>query len=336
MTELKVRSGREGNRWFNERPSSEDVASWFSTAVNLPEGLEAKNYVGGVVLIPGKEKGDEPMGLNSQGLPQSQEVENLVFTPYVKVETRVAFWHDLLRLRKDDWEGVIEPVIPEGGTVPGLPPGFQRIALEKDGKPTPYILCTMKVTVFKRGTITWKEYRNNNKGGEVELRRTGETIIDAPPATKQVPTLRKYGPDDSVIMKAETGAIGRALGMAGMLIVPGTGIATAEDMREAISDRGTPAAAKEAGEPSAEGRAAKSANAELSHEELVTMGSGLIVQLKEASEPAHTAFLAWCHERDFRGSLAEMKDGDLKQVIKQAEKALEGASAPAKGGGQSG
>lgn len=35
-------------------------------------------------------------------------------------------------------------------------------------------------------------------------------------------------------MKAETGAIGRALGVAGILVV-GTGIATAEDMQEALS-----------------------------------------------------------------------------------------------------
>jgi len=328
MTDFQARRGQEGNRWFNERPDGDAVASWFAGAVDMPEGLKAEDYVGGVVLIPGKEKADEPLGFDDRGFPRWTEVENLVFTPYVKVETRVAFFHALMSKHCEEWEGVIEPVVPEDGMVKGLPPGFQRIALQKEEKVTPYLLCTMKVTVFKRGTVKWREYRNTRTGA-LEFKRTGETIIDAAPATKQVPTLRRFGPDDSVVMKAETGAIGRALGMAGMLIVPGTGIATAEDMREAIAERGIQPAAKEEGMPSPEGRAAKSATAELSHEELVTMGSGLVVRLREVNEAAHTAFLAWCHERGFKGSMSEMKDGDLKQVIKQAEKGLE----TAQGGG---
>lgn len=326
MTEFQARRGQEGNRWFNERPSGETVAKWFDGAVAMPEGLKAEDYVGGVVLIPGKEKANEPLGFDDRGFPRWTEVENLVFTPYVKVETRVAFWKDLLEKHKDEWEGVIEAVVPEGGAVKGLPPGFQRIALKKGEAETPYLICTMKVTIYKRGTVAWKEYRNTQTGS-IELRRTGETILDPPPATKQVATIGKYGPDDNVIMKAETGAIGRALGMAGMLIVPGTGIATAEDMREAINERGTMAAAKEDAPPSPEGRASKAVDAELSHEELVSMASGLVVRLKEASQEAHKALLAWCHERGFKGSMGELKDGDLKQVIRAAEKALESATA---------
>jgi hypothetical protein len=55
----------------------------------------------------------------------------------------------------------------------------------------------------------------------------------AAPATKVVPVVAWEKVDPFAIMKAETGAVGRALGMAGMLVIPGSGIATAEDVQEA-------------------------------------------------------------------------------------------------------
>src|SRR5204863_2609716 len=63
--------------------------------------------------------------------------------------------------------------------------------------------------------------------------------------TKQTPLAKQWA-DDNALMKAETGAVGRALGMAGILVV-GTGVATAEDMQEAAAGPSGAAAASSAG-----------------------------------------------------------------------------------------
>jgi hypothetical protein len=58
--------------------------------------------------------------------------------------------------------------------------------------------------------------------------------------SKQTAVLNRRGwADDFAIMKARTGPTGRALGVAGILVV-GTGVATAEDMQEATSGRRRP------------------------------------------------------------------------------------------------
>lgn len=321
MDDLIPRKGREGNRWFNERPDGDAVSAWFAEAVTMPEGLKAEDYVGGVTLIPGKEKANEPRGFKEDGSPVWTEIENLVFTPYVKVETRVQFWTDLLTANPD-WLGVVEAIDPLDQD-PALPPGFSKLRVaSSDNKITPYMLCTMKVTVFERGSVEWKEWRNT-KTGVLERARVGKTVIDAAPATKQVPVLGRYGPDDNAVMKAQTGAVGRALGMAGMLIVPGTGVATAEDMRELAAQEGIAPAAKEERPPAAEGRAALDAAAEPTHDELVATASGLITRLQAEKPASHTAFMAWVQERGFTGKVSEMKDPNIKQLVKQVEKYLE-------------
>lgn len=318
-----VRVGKEGNRWYNERPNGEAIAEWFNGAVTMPDGLNAADYVAGVVLIPGKEKADEITGYNSNGLPMFQEVESLVFTPYMKVETRVQFWHDLMAKHAEEWLGVIEPVEPEEGAAK-LPPGFSRILVTGSEGDVPFVTCTMKVTVFKRDTVERIAFRNTKTGAN-EQRLVGETIIDPAPATKMVPLLNRWKkPDVHSLEKAETGAVGRALGMAGMLVIPGTGIATAEDMQQAIGQEA--ASGVEAGAeapPAAEGSAARDVAAEPSHAELVALASSVVNALKEADDARYTAFLAWVKERGFGGKVAEMKDPSLKELIRKAESEIE-------------
>lgn len=326
--EVSIRKGREGNRWYNERPSAEDVTKWFKEAVTLPEGLKAEDYIGGVVLISGKEKSQEPRGFNEQtGFPIFTEVENLVFTPYVKVETRVALFHDLMRQKEGEWLGVIEPVTPEKPQA-NLPPGFSIMKVQDGDKVTTFLTCTMKVTVFKRSTVQWRTLRNQ-RTGEATLVREGETLIDPAPATKMVPIKGRFGADIHSLEKAETGAVGRALGMAGMLILPGTGVATAEDMREAGEQEGVSSVAREEAPPSPEGRAALDASTEPTHDELVARAESLIGQLKKRDEPTFTLFLAWCKESGYQGKVSEMKDADLKVVIRKVERDLEQLDQPA-------
>lgn len=327
-----VRVGKEGNRWYNERPKGDDIAEWFATAVEMPDGLDHKSYVAGVVLIPGKEKADEIVGYNDRGLPMFTEVENLVFTPYMKVETRVQFWHDLMAKHAEEWLGVIEPVEPEEGAAK-LPPGFSRILVkDKDGE-VPFVTCTMKATVFERATVEIKEFRNT-KTGKVEMRVEGTPVMDPAPATKMVPLLNRWkSADPHALEKAETGAVGRALGMAGMLVIPGTGIATAEDMQQAIGQE--PRSGVEAGAeapPAGEGAAARDVSVEPSHAELVTLAGSTINALKEASNERYTAFLAWVQERGYNRKVVELGDPQIKELLKKAEGELEAVAKGAKNG----
>lgn len=316
--EVQVRKGREGNRWVNERPSGEEVSAWFKDAVDWPEGLDAANYVGGVTLIEGSEKAKEPRGFKDDGTPLFTELYNLVFTPYVKVETRVQFFHDLCALNPE-WEAYLEPV-PQPEWASKLPPGFSKVVVSTGtDRATSFICSTMKVTIYKRGTVRYESIANR-RTGEVEVVRRGEVVKDAPPATKMIPLLNS-GADPMSLMKAETGAVGRALGMAGMLIVPGAGIASAEDMREAQAFEVQLASAREEIEPgpAAEGKAALDASLEPTHDELVALATATINELKKASEPQHQQFIAWVQERGFQGKLSEKKDAELKQIAKKAE-----------------
>lgn len=319
--EIVERKGKEGNRWFNERPGGEEVVAWFKDAVVMPEGLDHAHYVAGVTLIPGKEKSNEPRGFKD-GYPTFTEVENLVFTPYIKVETRVQFWHDRMAANADDWLGVIEPVAPQKPD-PHLPPGFARLRVAtSEDRVTAFVTCTMKVTVYERSSVRW-ETVTNQRTGEKRRVRVGNALIDPAPATKMVPMLGRYGPDVHALEKAETGAVGRALGMAGMLVVPGTGVATAEDMRELAEQEGISPVAREERPPSPEGRASLDAGLEPTHDELVTRAESVIGQLKEKDEAAFTLFLAWCKESGHAGKVREMKDADLKLLIRKAEREIE-------------
>lgn len=319
-----VRVGKEGNRWYNERPNGEAIAEWFSGAVEIPEGLKPENYVAGVVLIPGKEKANEPWGFNERGLPMWQEVENLVFTPYMKVETRVQFFHDLMSANSEDWLGVIEPVEPEEPNGK-LPPGFSRIVVaEKENAQVPFVTCTMKVTVYKRSSVE-TQTRLDTRTGILHTSRVGETLVDPAPATKMVPLLDRWKKaDPHALEKAETGAVGRALGMAGMLVIPGTGIATAEDMQQALGQEAS--SSVEAGAetaPAAEGSAGRDVAVEHSHAELVALASSTVNALKDGDEARYTAFLAWVAERKFGTRVAEMPDAALKELIKKAESEID-------------
>lgn len=248
------RVGQEGSRWYNEPPSGKDLAKWFKDAVPLHDGMKHEDYVAGITLIPGTEKAKEVVGWQD-GQPVIAKRENLVFTPYPKVETRVKYFHDLMATKKDEWIGFIDPITPPGADN-RLPPGFFLYFIATtEGKGTRYVCCTMKVTVFEREGFEEKLVAKDTRRGIQEVIRVGKKVIDAPPATKMIATTtsgwgerqgeRAIVADDFALMKAETGAVGRALGMAGMLVIPGAGVATAEDMAEVDRAPSDPVPAEE-------------------------------------------------------------------------------------------
>jgi hypothetical protein len=241
---------QEGNRWVWAQPKPEDFVTWFAENVHLHDGMTHDRYVQGVVLIGSKEK-RKITRVTQQGQPMLGEEERLVFTPYAKVETRVAYFYDLMAEKKDDWLGIIEPVpvaqLTEAGVYNvNMPPGFFRLPIAKENNQrVDFIGCAKRVRILDRSTVEVVEVIDTDfdaQGNVVRQTRRrsydGIPIAEFSPATKMVSTLGRYGEDPFSMMKAETGAVGRALGMAGMLVIPGSGIATAEDMQEALAGAG--------------------------------------------------------------------------------------------------
>jgi len=320
MGKISIRKGREGSRWWNERPSSEDVANWFKE-VPLHDGMEAERYISGIVLIPQKMKTDEIDGENADGSVKIREgVRNMTYTPYPKVETRVQYFHDLMA-KNPNWMGVIEPV---GGGENGLPPGFSARIVKNGDSETRFVSCTMQVRVYDRESF--EERVVNNGRSEPTVLRTGKTIVSAPPATKLVGLLDYYHkPDPFAMMKAETGAVGRALGMAGMLVVPGAGVATAEDMHEASAMEGRPAPA----EPSSTGATLpETPPATATKPE----GDALMAQANEALNAlradfpgAFEEFKQWCAGRKIENLTDVQDEAVLRGLVKKAQKTLDDA-----------
>jgi hypothetical protein len=225
MAGTAVETKQEGSRWLYAAPDPNDVAFWFKENARLHEGMDPANYIGGLQLISQTEKVNVTQEVN--GAPAIIETERLVFTPYVRIDARIRYFWDLCELK--GWVGEITPApIPrrnEAGVYnENLGAGFFRYPVKR--KPggreeeAHFIGCSMQVHAYEP---------NIRFGGK------GRTVFAGPPATKVVPMLFKSGWEDpNAPMRAETGAIGRALGLAGILIIPGAGIATAEDMQEVV------------------------------------------------------------------------------------------------------
>jgi hypothetical protein len=319
--DVERREGQEGSRWYNKPPSGKELSDWFSDNVDLHEKLDPKHYVQGVTMIPNVEKAKAVVGWNQNGSPVIAQVENLVFTPYAKVETRVKYFHDLMALHPE-WVGVIEPVVTET-QIATLPPGFFRYSVQgAEGATFNFVCCSMKVTVFERESLTLKE-RLNPKTGEMERWRDGKTVIDGAPAVKMIATLGRYGPDSFALMKAETGAIGRALGLAGMLVIPGTGIATAEDLEEvqAMAGNGPAATPEEEVKPPEDPQPTpESQAADLI--DLRQQAVAIITTLKDEFPVAFNEFKEWAQERKI-GEVGKLTDPrKLHGLITKADRDL--------------
>lgn len=221
-SESTVEAVREGCRWIYNPPAGEDFAEWFRENVTFHEGLDPGDYVNGIALIPNKET-VQRTGIDSAGNRVIVSEERLVFTPYPQVETRVRYFWDWCRENK--YLGVIEPVLPKEQSKT-LPFGVHSIHLPASPSTNVVFMCaSYQVRVFERDVRT---------GGR------GRLIMEPPLGSKLVPMLGTRGydkgkPDVNAIMRAQTGAIGRGLGFAGMLIVPGTGVSSAEDMLDLAS-----------------------------------------------------------------------------------------------------
>jgi hypothetical protein len=232
---------RMGSRWLYHHPSEEQVRDWFGQQT-LHGGMEHAPYVGGIVVIGATEKLKTTMRKRDGGT-YIREDERGVYTPYVKVDTRIAYFWDYVRTlnekaNDEKYVGVIEPVPLNVIEDPNsayynahLPEGFFIMPIRNGDKDSVnrYLGARWSVAIYER-----ESYLRKLDGSKKEL------AVLKGIGTKQSALSKNYA-DDNVVMKAETGAIGRALGVAGILVV-GTGVATAEDMQEALAANTQPSA----------------------------------------------------------------------------------------------
>lgn len=307
-----------GGRWLNERPTPEEFAEWFGS-VRLHDGMEHSRYIGGVTLVSAREKIDvAEQGRNGQVVISKRD--QLVYVPYPKVETRVAYFWDLMLLNTDRWVGEISAVPvrkqPKGSAYDsseGLPPGFFYSAAKTSKGVTVFVNCSMQAVVWER-----ESYARKVAGTDPVpiLRGTG---------TKQVPLLRyEDRADENGLMKAETGAVGRALGMIGMLTLPGSGVSSADDMAEAKAQEGrSVAAVPETSEPPTSNPARQ---VEKEEDEMRARATVLASQLKSDHPEAFEMTQEWAKERNFT-RIADLSGPALKGFVRKLEKTLADAEA---------
>lgn len=344
---------REGARWINRKPSGPEFAEWFKDNVKIHEGLDRDDYIGGIVLIPAVETVQVVRGINEQtGEAIIEKMKQLTYTPYPKVETRVQYLWDLLDHR-DGWYGVVEPIetdrpstepvpieeqIYDGDriverkreavpqivqTVEQLPPGFFVMSVPVDGQVAHYLCASYKVEIRERESDHVVRSGRGTKMVALTNTRTwnNKTTIRA---------------DDNSIMKAETGAIGRAVALAGIFNIPGSGVATAEDMIEALAGSSAAAQAAEAAPPEQAGPASpaeepkrersKEERAVEEHQALLNRAKALVGDAHENYPGVLEAFSEWGKQRRPPvTNLGTLKGAALRGAVKKLEKLIEAA-----------
>jgi hypothetical protein len=307
--------------------------------------MEHDRYVGGLVLIPSTDKVKRTK-VAQNGATYVNEEEETVYTPYVRVDTRIAYFRDYVA-KNPDWVAEIVPVpakVIEREASPYFNAhiadrGFAIHPIRVGEKVTFYVACTMEVAIYERESFAAKM-----RGDKVRPVMQGV-------ATKQVPMTKAYGQnayaDDNCLMKAETGAVGRALGFMGMLVI-GTGVATAEDVQDAISERGAateqpqsatlPPVVNREGEPVAaapQEAAAPTAPAvpdqgdpDAADEALRERALELQKEMQDQFPDAWAAFMEWWRGRGF-SALSTLSGPALKGAVQKLERDLDAArSAP--------
>lgn len=313
---IQVASERRGSRWLHAQPAAEEITEWFMTQ-SLHPPLVHKDYVGGIVLINSTEKIKVTRQRAQTGGRYVEQIEQAVFTPYIRVDTRVRYFWDLV----DTWDnhyGVIEPDEVPRITDPNsphynghMPKGYSFQAMREGGTPqgtiVRHICFTAHVAIYNE-----QGYADRLAG------RQARTVV-AGTATKAVPMLNQYNRvDENAMMKAETGGVGRALGMAGMLVI-GTGVATAEDMLEFTAPAPPPPALPVIEEPSAgNGQPA-------TREQMLERFNELDRRLREADEDVRRAVYEWWRGRDF-GAVEDLSDEDLRTAVIKFERELDTAT----------
>lgn len=336
---------QRGARWLHRHPTEDQVRAWFAKQP-LHDEMPHDRYVSGVVLIGANEKSKVTKQKQNGDLYVTEQ-EYATFTPYMKVDTRIAYWWDLVRLmneRADDdkYIGIIEPVpqrVIDSERSPyfnaHLPEGYSIHAIKNsDESVARFIVATWQALIYER-----ESYARRING-------SSDLPVLSGRGSKQVGMARKWA-DENSMMKAETGAIGRALGVAGILVV-GTGVATAEDVQEARAAEGTPVTATEGvpdpevvdhAAPAAQGAGSgpggpavdQETTPEQADDELRDKALGLQKEMEAVHPEVWEAYKEWWRGRGF-GTISELNGPALRGAVIKLERDLDAAKNPPKEG----
>jgi hypothetical protein len=355
----ELRQGLDGSRWVNYRPTAEEVAAWFEESFVIDPALKHSDYVGGITLIPTISRARYVTGFSDRGLPIIAEAEELTYNPYPRVDVRINYFWSMVAAHPE-WLAVVEsvdlPRIPidfahteeeDEGPVdehgqrtrgrihrtlrtPGamtamvyqLPTGFSVMSVPV-GQGYSHFLCqTTRVAIYDREEVT------EQSGKTIAEKLEGVAPLRSGCGTKQVPLLlgrtTPYA-DPSSTMRAETGALGRALGFAGIFVISGAGLATVEDILEAQAQQGASAPAQtmpaNQGPPAPE-QAPVRTGAERQHDDeaqLQARAVKLWQQLHEEHPGKAEEFIAWMRERKLQ-SLTAVSGAALRGMVKKLER----------------
>ena len=358
--EVAPRLGWDGTRWINQRPTPEEVATWLRESLQVDPALNADDYIGGIVVIPAVDSKVPYVTGFRNGVPVIDRREELTFTPYARVETRIKYLWDMMAAHPE-WKAVVtrvtpprppaDPVMgaleailacereqpdsaitaafqalaqrPAGALaqmVNQLPEGFSITSVPVGENYTHFLCATTRVAIYD--ARDWRDATPEERATLAPLR---EGI-----GTKQIPLLRRgwnnsVQPDENVLMKAETGAFGRALGFAGIFVV--SGIATAEDMAEAAA-QGQPVVEAAPTPPQAPPEpAGPRTSVELSADTEARLRERAATLWKSLSEqhPDKTPeFHAWAKERKL-ANLSDAQGPVLIGVVKKLQKLVDEA-----------
>lgn len=303
---------REGSRWRHHRPPATEIADWFKDQP-LDEGMEHGDFLGGVLLIPQSEK---VTARRADG--QRDERYEDVFIPYMQTGTRIAYFRRLAEHREliPVTSAVEVPRVknPASAYFNGnMEDGYWwHVVMDSAGQPVRFLCCTMRVALYEPTTYSQK-YRGEESSPVLEGR-----------STKQV----AGGPDVNQLAKAQTGAVGRALGLAGILTL-GTGVATAEDMLELLGPAGaalpSPDAATLPESVAPAATEAPAADPAEQHRRLREQAVELQSRMQVEAPPAWTTFAAWWQERSKEEGWKQLSDvplESLKGVVARMEREL--------------
>lgn len=290
---------QEGARWRHWQPSSEAVAAWFNT-VPLDEDMPHEDYVGGIVIIPQSAK----VKYTKKDGSGTVERYEMTYTPYMQIGTRTAYMRRLAEHR-----GLIYH--PEAAKVPrssardspyfnaNMPEGlWWHVVQNEHGDVQRYLCCTTNVALYEPASYMAK------------IRGQDPMPVLFGQGTKQV----SGGADPNGLMKAQTGALGRALGVAGILVV-GTGIATAEDMQEYAAQTAAPP--PELPVVPSEIAPGPQPEAKTPPEQLAAARSkalALQTQMQETGTEAWPQFVAWWNERRQQEGWGKLEDVPLEAL----------------------
>ena len=183
---------------FQTKPSPDEMAAWFAN-VQLFDGADHRKYVGGIVCIENKQMRQ--------------------WNPYPLAGTRIAYFWDWVTAM--DLCATIEADDPVELDLPFM--------AAPEGSADKYIVAKSLVT---RAVVTVTDKNGLVLRSSIGRKQVSMNMKVGPYGSK------KTVPDYTAVMKGETGAVARAVAQLGMLSLPGSGIASAEDMQDYEYDAG--------------------------------------------------------------------------------------------------